>query len=117
QGRPQRLHALAAAEQQDLDSTVLDHRPQALGRDVGERVHWPALGSLREDQDRAIITGAADMEAVRAVAVDDLASIRDERRDIHRFTRRARARLPTLPRLPWPSRCAAAGCSRAAGLR
>jgi len=85
QGWPHRLHALAAAGRQDLEPDMLDHRPQALGRDVGERAHRPAHGPIREHQDRAVIARPADMEAVRAVTVDDLAPDRDERRDIHRL--------------------------------
>jgi len=83
QSRPHRLHALAAAEQQDLDAAMLDHRAQALGGDIGERRHRPILGSVGEHQDRAIVAAPADVETARAIAVDDLAAGGDERRDVH----------------------------------
>src|SRR3546814_9701903 len=77
-------HGAPAAEQQHLDRRHgAQHRLQAREVEFVDGGGWPGCRAVGQHQNGAAVGFAGDAEAAVAVALDDLASLRNERRDVH----------------------------------
>jgi len=94
QRRGHELHLRALTEEQQLDIALPaggEHRHQILQARIGKPDDGPGEGSLREDEDGALIDLAGDAKPALAIALDDLSSARDERGQVQARALRLRA--------------------------